>query len=85
LVELDALCQIALDTGYNAKFDRDDESYPLRVEIPGGDGMSGISGHILARIGMEFVSPEWLVLSSTEVLKRGFDAIKAEYNAASST
>jgi len=78
LVELGALCQIALDEGYDAKFDRNDEFYPLRVDVPGGDGMAGISEHILARIGMEFMSPEWIVLSSVEGLKRGFEAIKAE-------
>jgi hypothetical protein len=82
LVELDALSQIALDKGYKAKFDRDDELYPLRVEVPGGDGMAGISQHILTRIGMEFVSPEWIVLSSIEGLKRVFEAAKEEYSAA---
>ena len=85
LVELDALCQIAIDKGYKAKFDPDDEDYPLRVEVPGGgDGAAGISGHILARIGMEFVSPEWIVLSSIEGLKRTFEAAKAEHGAAPS-
>jgi len=69
LIEWGALCQIALDKGYEAKFERDDESYPLRVDVPGGDDMSGISTHILARIGMEFVSPEWIVLSSIEMNK----------------
>jgi hypothetical protein len=80
LVEPDTLCQIALDKGYEAKFDRDDDLYPLRVEVPGGDGMAGISEHILARIGMDFVSPEWVVLSSIEGLERAFDAVQAEYN-----
>ena len=40
LVEPDTLCRIALDKGYTAKFDRDDELYPLRVEVPGSDGMA---------------------------------------------
>jgi hypothetical protein len=81
LVELDTLCQIALDKGYKAKFDQNGEFYPLRVEVPGGDGMAGISRHILARIGMEFVSPEWVVLSSIEGLNRGYEAVQAEYSA----
>jgi hypothetical protein len=84
LVELEALCQIALDIGYQAKFDPEDESYPLRIEIPGADEMAGISAHMLTRIGMEFVSPEWLVLSGIEGLKRAFHSIKAEHSAASS-
>jgi hypothetical protein len=40
LVEPDSLCRIALDKGYKAKFDRGDERYPLRIEIPGADGMA---------------------------------------------
>jgi hypothetical protein len=84
LVELDALCQIAIDKGCKAKFDQDNEDYPLRVEVPGCDSMAGISGHILTRIGMEFVSPEWIVSCSVEGLKRGFEVIKAEYGAAPS-
>jgi hypothetical protein len=82
LIESDALCQIAIDKGYKAKIDRNDELYPLRIEIPGGDGMSGISAHILARIGVEFVSPEWVVLSSIEGLNQGFESVEAEYAAA---
>jgi hypothetical protein len=84
LVESDALCQIAIDKGYKAKIDLDDELYPLYVEFPGGDGMARISGHILARIGMEFVSPEWVVLSSIEGVKRGFEVVPPEYSAAPS-
>ena len=66
LVESDALCQIAINKGYQAKFDRVDELYLLRVELPENGGMVGISEHLLTRIGMEFVSPEWVVLSSIE-------------------
>jgi hypothetical protein len=84
LVEPDTLCRIALDKGYKAKYDRNDELYPLRVEVPGGDGMAGISEHILSRIGMDFVSPEWIVLSSIEGFQQAFDAVKAEYNSAPS-
>ena len=78
LVETDRLTQIALDSGYEANFDCSNTDYPLRIKIPDGDDMSGISSHILARIGLEFVSPEWIVLSSIEMLKRGMEAIEAE-------
>jgi hypothetical protein len=84
LVEPDTLCRIALDKGYKARYDRSDELYPLRVEVPGGDGMAGISEHMLSRIGMDFVSPEWIVLSSIEGFQQAFDAVKAEYNSAPS-
>jgi hypothetical protein len=72
------LSQIALDNGYEATFDRENADYPMRVNVPGGDDMSGVSSHILTRIGLEFVSPEWIVLSSIELLKGGYAAIKAE-------
>lgn len=68
-LELGRLCEIALDKGYLAKFDWDDVEYPLRIEVPGCDAPAGISRHILRRIGMEFVSPEWIVLSLIERLK----------------
>lgn len=84
LIEVDALCQIALDKGYQAEFDRDDEDYPLRVRIPGFDGMPGISRHMLARMGMEFVSPRWVMQASIEMLEGAFEAVKAEHCGVSS-
>lgn len=85
LVELDVLCQIALDKGYKTTFDREDKLYPLRVELPGVDGPAGISEHILARIGMEFASPEWVVQISVEALNQGLEAVKTDYSDAPST
>jgi hypothetical protein len=83
-VELGRLCEIALEKGYSAKFDWAYPDYPLRIEAPGGDGTAGISRHILNRIGMEFVSPEWIVLSSIERLKCISESAKAKNNAATS-
>jgi hypothetical protein len=68
LVELDALCQIAREKGYEAKFEPDDEAYALHLQVAGGDGETRISKQLLMRIGMEFVSPEWVVLSAIEGL-----------------
>jgi hypothetical protein len=78
VVEVDMLCQIAVDKGHKAKFDPDDENYPLRIEVPGSDPdrMPGISKHLLSRIAMEFVSPEWVVLSSLETIKRAFESLQ---------
>jgi len=64
-VEWDALCKVALDRGCKATVDPDDGDYPLRIETPSG-GKVGISTHILNRIGMEFMSPQWIVRSSLE-------------------
>ena len=40
--------------------------------------MAGISKHILARIGMEFVSPDWVVRSSIEGIVRATAVNNAE-------
>jgi hypothetical protein len=64
-VEIDVLCRIAHDEDYKATFDSDNEEYPLRIETPDG-GTIGVSSHILMRIGMEFLSPRWIVRSSLE-------------------
>jgi hypothetical protein len=64
-VEMDALCKIAHDEGYKANFDSDNEEYPLRFEMPNGSTI-GVSSHILMRMGMEFLSPRWIVRSSLE-------------------
>jgi hypothetical protein len=66
-VELDALCKIALDEGCKATIKRDNGEYPLQIETPDG-GAINISSHILTRIGLEFLSPQWIVRSSLERL-----------------
>jgi hypothetical protein len=73
LVELDALCQIAMEKGYEAKFEPDDEAYALYLHAAGGDGEIRISKQMFVRIGMEFMSPEWVVLCAIE----GFNRFKA--------
>jgi hypothetical protein len=79
-VELDALCKIALDKGCKATFDQDDESCRLRIEVPDGGGTVGISSHILGRIGMEFMSPQWVVLCSLERLKGAIAGVTSPYH-----
>jgi hypothetical protein len=66
-VQLDALCEIALDEGCKANVDADNREYPLRIETPDGDTIN-ISSHMLTRIGLEFISPQWIVRSSLERL-----------------
>ena len=66
-VELDALCKIAFDEGCNATVDSDNWEYPLRIEKPDGRTIN-ISSHMLTRIGLEFVSPQWIVRTSLERL-----------------
>ena len=40
--------------------------YPLKIQIPEMDGPARIAAQFLARIGMEFVSPEWLIKVSVQ-------------------
>jgi hypothetical protein len=78
VMEIDALCQRAVDYGYEATFNQTDLDYPLRITIPGLDEPSGTSMPMLARIGMEFVSPEWIVRTSIDTITRAFETIKSE-------
>lgn len=80
IVEANSLCLISSDNGYQAIFDADDKDYPMHVSIPGLDGPARISSQFLARIGLEFVSPEWAVLASIEMIKRGVGGIEAEHH-----
>jgi hypothetical protein len=64
-VELDAMCNVARSRGHKANFDPDDEHFPLGIEISAG-GTIRISAHMLTRIGLEFLSPRWIVSSSLE-------------------
>lgn len=64
-VELDAICKIARDCGHKANFDIDNEHFPLGIETSVG-GTIRVSTHMLTRIGLEFLSPRWIVSSSLE-------------------
>jgi hypothetical protein len=63
--ELDAICEIARDNGHQAAFDPDNQDFPLAIEIAGG-GQIRVSSHMLTRIGLDFLSPRWIVRSSLE-------------------
>jgi hypothetical protein len=64
-VELDALCKTALDVGCKPTVAPENGEYPLHIETPDGASV-GISSHMLTRIGLEFMSPRWIVRSSLE-------------------
>lgn len=73
LIETANLCRIAAAAGCEAKFNRDDTDRSLQIGLPGADQQMKISSHLLARIGMEFVSPEWIVLTAIDSLKRALE------------
>jgi hypothetical protein len=63
--EPDAMCKIARDDGHQAAFDVDNEDFPLGIEMSSG-GQIRISSHMLNRIGLDFLSPRWIVRSALE-------------------
>jgi hypothetical protein len=65
ILEVGSLCEIATNEYRKATFDPVDIEFPLRIEMSDGCKV-GISHHMLTRIGLEFVSPRWIVLSSLE-------------------
>jgi hypothetical protein len=70
LFDLEQLCTIAKQKGYDAKLKPDDEGLPVfQILIPEAGGYVSLSAQMLARIAMEFVSPDWLVTASVEILK----------------
>jgi hypothetical protein len=69
VLDFQQLIDIAKKFGLSMQLDLKDENYPLEIDIPGGEKPAKISSHILTRIGLEFVSPNWLISSSIESLK----------------
>jgi hypothetical protein len=70
VLELEQLCIIAKKMGYDASIEREEDGAPsFRFRIPESEGVAGPSSFTLARIGIECVSPEWLVKASIELLK----------------
>ncbi|MBN9051674.1 MAG: hypothetical protein J0H78_19630 [Rhizobiales bacterium] len=69
LFDLERLTTIAKEKGYDAKLEPDSEGLPeFKIQIPDAGGYVGPSAQFLARIPMEFVSPDWLVTASIEML-----------------
>ena len=58
--------QIAADRGWEAVFDPVDADYPLRINFGNEGGGMRISSHLLGRIGIECVSPEWMITNSID-------------------
>jgi len=70
IVEQDVVCQVARGRGYDAQVDLNQEGHALKIS--GKELVNGIyiSLHMLRRIGLEFVSPEWMVLAAIEMASR---------------
>lgn|SRR5215831_4922700 len=68
IMEQDMLCQIAREKGYDAEVDLNNEEQLFSVRSPSTNKQIWTSSHFIRRIGLEFVSPEWLVTVAIEML-----------------
>ncbi|MCR9280835.1 MAG: hypothetical protein NXH99_04035 [Rhodobacteraceae bacterium] len=66
---------IGARNGNTSKFDPDDDIYPLSVNLAEGGSMR-IASQALARIGMECVSPDWMISSSLASFQSAMDKTK---------
>lgn len=66
---------IGARNGNTSKFDPDDDFYPLSVNFAEGGAMR-IASQALARIGMECVSPDWMISNSLASFQSGMDKAK---------
>ena len=66
---------IGARNGNTSKFDPDDDFYPLSVNLAEGGAMR-IASQALARIGMECVSPDWIISNSLASFQSGMDKAK---------
>jgi len=76
-VDFEELIDIVRKAGGSAELDLENGEYPLRIEVSGMEG-GGLmpSSHLLTRIGLEFVSPSWLIETSIRgIRKRAADIL----------
>ena len=66
--------------GNSATFDPEDHFYPLSVNLPDNGGAMRIASQALARIGMECVSPDWLITNSLAGWQRVVERAKDDPN-----
>lgn len=70
VLDFEQLRAIAIEAGMPSQLDLSNEDYPLQIEIPGMERPAQVSSHLLTRIGLEFVSPRWLVQTSIDSMKK---------------
>ncbi|AGB71843.1 MULTISPECIES: hypothetical protein [Rhizobium] len=76
LLEIDRLEEIAAEFGAKATYDSErDPNFPLGFELVDGLGLSGLSSQMIARAGMDCVSPTSIIHNAIETY-RSFAAQK---------
>jgi hypothetical protein len=78
IVDFEELANVARAAGAVANVDLNDKEYPLQITIPHMEAAAKVSSHILTRIGLDFVSPSWLIKSSIESLKKAADIVTSD-------
>jgi hypothetical protein len=73
IIDPENFLTIAKHCGCEAELDMNDPDHMLRVNFPGSIA-AGVSAQLLARIGIEFVSPKWLISSLIEMMKQQYEA-----------
>lgn len=74
--DIDRLRGIVEEFDACSQFDFTNREYPLLIDLGGEQGWFKVSTHILSRIGLEFVSPQWLIEVSMANFKKGAVAAK---------
>jgi hypothetical protein len=72
VVDTDAVCVFAANRGFAAEFDFANVDLPLKMTKTdlGPDAQISVSSHMLRRIGLEFVSPQWMIDAAFESFER---------------
>lgn len=78
VLDLEVLFKVVRKKGIELTINSENGEYPLLAKLVKNEGIVGISEHILTRVGLEFVSPEWIVLSSVESMIQIAGEIKDE-------
>ncbi|MFI0845621.1 hypothetical protein [Mesorhizobium sp. IMUNJ 23232] len=81
MVEPDALIEFAAMHGKKAWVDGTDPAFHLHFDgSPDEGGLAVISENLIARIGLEFISPRWIVSSALDRWKDGAAAVSAHWD-----
>ncbi|QYA04554.1 hypothetical protein [Rhizobium sp. B21/90] len=75
VVDMVGLEEIVAELGFEGRFDPQEPSHPLLISFGSNAGCMWISQDMLGRVGMECVSPRWLVKNSIDTFLRASSKI----------
>lgn len=77
VVGISYLESIVAEAGFLGTFDRDDDLFPLKVDM-GSAGVGRLSADLLSRIAYECVSPKSLIVACVESYKQASESLKQD-------